>query len=114
MTQPSGNRFARVITAGLAAVVLTVGLVACSSGTGDARCVAAFKSADPRALPANHVSPLDDAVRACSTVAQWRSAWLAVPAAHEGRTDEMGFLQSRCALAELASTALCLEVAAGP
>lgn len=94
-----------------AALLLATGLVACSATTSDDRCLSAFRNVDPRALPPYGASPLDDAVRTCNSVAQWRAAWDAVPSAHEGRTDAMSFLASRCAVASLAQTAICREVA---
>ncbi|MEO8273767.1 MAG: hypothetical protein ABI620_06850 [Chloroflexota bacterium] len=92
--------------------VLIAGLTACSPAGADARCTSAFRSIDPRALPADGVSPLDDAVRACGSIAEWRAAWNAVPGAHEGSTDAMGELARRCAVPSLSRTAICLEVSA--
>ncbi|HEX5591272.1 MAG TPA: hypothetical protein VFX65_13355 [Candidatus Limnocylindrales bacterium] len=94
-----------------AALLLVGGLAACSQSSTEGQCLMAFRNAEPRALPAYGVSPLDDAVRSCSTVAEWQAAWDAVPAAHEGRTDAMGVLADRCAVATLAQEAICRELA---
>lgn len=96
------------------ALLLAGGLVACSATGSDEQCRSAFRNVDPRALPPYGASPLDDAVRACGTIAQWRAAWDAVPSAHEGRTDPMGVLASRCAVDALAETAICREAAGAP
>lgn len=100
-----------MILATAAASLLAAGLLACSGASADERCLAAFRNVDPRALPAYGVSPLDDAVRSCSTIAQWLTAWDAVPAAHEGRTDAMDVLASRCAVGSLANETICRELA---
>ncbi len=95
------------------AAVLGIALIvaACSSAQTDDACTAAFRNADPRALPEYGASPLDDAIRVCSDVAQWRRVWEAVPAAHQGRADPIGFLEGRCAVEALSATRLCRQVA---
>ena len=98
-----------IARAAILVVALLVG--ACSSAQTDNACTAAFRNADPRALPENGASPLDDAVRACSDLAQWRRVWEAVPAAHEGRDDPIGFLRGRCAVEVLSATQLCRQFA---
>ncbi len=98
---------ARTAAAGL---LLAAGVAGCSGGSDD-RCLSAFRNVDPRALPPYGASPLDDAVKSCRTVAEWSAAWDAVPAAHEGRTDALSFLEGRCAVQALASTAICNELA---
>lgn len=99
--------------AGLVVVAATSLLLlgGCSSDDASAACVAAFRDADPRALPPYGASPLDDAIRTCRDVDAWRSAWDAVPGAHPGDTDPIGVLSARCQDQGLASTALCTAVA---
>lgn len=113
MTGTATRPFATIIRSVGPALVLAVGLIACSATGSDDRCLSAFRNVDPRALPPYGASPLDDAVRDCGSVRQWQAAWDSVPSAHEGRTDAMGLLISRCALASLAPTSICREVAAG-
>lgn len=103
--------FTTMAQAFVPALLLAAGLLACSASSSNAGCVSAFRNVDPRALPPYGASPLDDAVRTCTSTAQWREAWDAVPSAHEGRTDAMSFLASRCALPVLAPTAICRELA---
>jgi hypothetical protein len=106
----------RIAAAMLVAAGLATSVTACTradTGNSDDRCLTAFKNIDPRALPPDNASPLDDAVRACATVAEWKTAWDAVPAAHAGRTDAIQELTNRCAVASLATTAICRELAGG-
>jgi hypothetical protein len=91
-------------------VLLAGSVIGCSTGSDD-RCLSAFRSVEPRALPAEGTSPLDDAVRSCGSVAAWMAAWAAVPSAHEARDDALTFLAGRCAVASLASTSICREIA---
>jgi hypothetical protein len=101
--------------AAAAVVALTLALTACSATDGsdlDA-CLSAFRNAQPRAGAPNQASPLDDAVRACTSLADWRAAWDRVPDAHRPDQDPLEFLRSRCGLEILAPTTLCREVAAG-
>ena len=97
----------------VAFVAAAVGLGGCATDDPSGACLAAFRNADPRALPPYGASPLDDAISVCRDVAAWRAAWEAVPAAHPGRTDPIGFLSERCQDPSLASTALCSEAASG-
>ena len=97
----------------VAVFALAGGLAACSAG-GEDRCLSAFRTVDPRALPPYGASPLDDAVRDCGSVAAWNAAWAAVPAAHGARDDPMAFLRGRCAVASLASASICREIANQP
>jgi len=113
VTGPATRLLATMIRSIGPGLVLAVGLVACSATGSDDRCLSAFRSVDPRALPPYGASPLDDAVRNCGSVRQWQAAWDSVPSAHEGTTDAVGFLISRCALASLAPTSICREVTAG-
>ena len=102
----------RVTTIHAFAIAAVVSLAACSSDPVDSQdCVAAFRNAVPRAGPPYGVSPLDDAIRACETFAEWSAAWDAVPAAHPEGSSVRGFLVERCAEPELNPTALCREVA---
>ncbi len=99
----------------LVAILIVGGVGACvgdqgAGGTGGA-CTSAFRNVDPRALPPYGASPLDDAIRGCKTVADWRAAWDAVPAAHPGRSDPIEFLRDRCMDPVLGATTLCHEVA---
>ncbi|MCJ7712235.1 MAG: hypothetical protein MUQ32_15550 [Chloroflexi bacterium] len=101
------------IVRSLLTIVTAFGLIvgACSGGSspGSERCDAAFRNAVPRAGPEYGASPLDDAVRQCASVAEWRSAWERIPTSHESRDDPIRFLLSRCGDAVLAPTALCRE-----
>ncbi len=101
------------IVRSLLAIVAAVGVIvgACSAGSspGAERCDAAFRNVVPRAGPEYGASPLDDAVRQCASVAEWRSAWERFPTSHESRDDPIRFLLSRCADAVLAPTTLCRE-----
>ena len=107
---PHRSRTLRTIV--LAAVLgIALSVAACSAAQTDDRCIAAFRNVDPRALPEYGASPLDDAIRVCSDVAQWRRAWDAVPAAHQSRADPIGFLTGRCAVEVLSATQLCRQVA---
>lgn len=94
---------------GFAVAALLAGVIAsCSSAQpDDQQCLAAFRNAEPRALPPYQVSPLDDAIKACATLAEWRAAWDAFPGAHPGRSDAVAFLADRCTEDELAATRLC-------
>ncbi len=94
-----------------AAAALTAG--ACSGGAslGSDRCDEAFRNAVPRAGAPYGASPLDDAVRQCASVAEWRSAWERIPTSHGSRDDPIGFLLSRCGDPLLAQTALCRQAA---
>ncbi len=98
-----------IARAAILGIVLIV--AACSTAQTDGACTAAFRNADPRALPEYGASPLDDAIRACSDLAQWRRVWDTVPAAHLGRDDALGFLVGRCADGALSATQLCRQVA---
>lgn len=108
-------RFRAVVGGVIAVLILASGLVACSTdseaGQRENACIAAFRNVDPRALPPYGASPLDDAVRRCRSVADWRAAWDAVPAAHQGTTDPLTYLAGRCALESLATTSICRELA---
>lgn len=90
---------------------IALSVAACSAAQTDDACTTAFRNADPRALPENGASPLDDAIRVCSDLAQWRRVWEAVPAAHQSRDDPIGFLKGRCAVEVLSATQLCRQVA---
>lgn len=111
---PVGLNAAALGRAVVSPLILATVLLACSSASVDDRCAAAFRDVDPRALPPYGASPLDDAIRACGSAADFRAAWDAVPAAHEGTTDAYGFLADRCGDASLAPTAICRELAAAP
>jgi len=92
-------------------LILTLLLMGCSgSDTGDAACVAAFRDAEPRAGAPYQVGPLDDAIRRCSSLAEWRDAWVRVPDAHPAGSDVEGYLQERCAAPALVETPLCMAV----
>ncbi len=90
---------------------IALSVAACSAAQTDARCIAAFRNVDPRALPEYGASPLDDAIRVCTDLAQWRRVWETVPAAHLGRDDALGFLVGRCANEVLSATQLCRQIA---
>ena len=110
-------RLQRSIPATVLAVVLAIAAGACTTssttnGTTDyAACVAAFRNAEPRAGAPVKVSPLDDAVRACRSIADWRAAWEQVQAAHPTDADPLAYLEHRCSVDALAPTVLCREVA---
>lgn len=90
---------------------IALSVAACSAAQTDDRCIAAFRNVDLRALPEYGASPLDDAIRVCSDLAQWRRVWDTMPAAHPGRDDALGFLVGRCANEVLSATQLCRQVA---
>ena len=110
-------RLQRSILAAVLAAVLAIAAGACTTssttnGTTDyAACVAAFRNAEPRAGAPAKVSPLDDAVRACRSIADWRAAWEQVPAAHPADYDPLAYLGERCSVDALAPTVLCQEIA---
>lgn len=108
-----GRAASSVHAAAIFAVVSLAGLAAACAGSdsGDAQCLAAFRNAEPRALPPYEVSPLDDAIRACSDLPTWRRAWDAVPGAHLGHEDPLAYLAGRCQETELAATNLCRSLA---
>lgn len=93
-------------------VILSLGvsLAACSSSGVDSDCGSAFQNAEPRGGAPYDASPLDDAIRKCSSLAEWRAAWDAVPASHPGNDDPVLFLEERCSDAVLAVTELCQQV----
>lgn len=93
-------------------VLLTLGvtLAACSSSGVDSDCGSAFRNAEPRGGAPYDASPLDDAIRKCATLAEWRATWNALPDSHPGNDDPVGFLEERCRDAALSVTALCQEV----
>ncbi len=90
---------------------IIVAVAACTSTQADSACIGAFRNLDPRALPPYGASPLDDAIRTCSSVEDWLRAWDAVPDAHAGRNDAVSFLVERCRDQVLAATRLCQDVA---
>lgn len=93
------------------AAALAVSVGACSADTGASNdCLIAFRNAEPRAEPPYGASTLDDAVRACTSLAEWLAAWEQVPASHPEGTDPRSFLLERCADADLELTRLCREV----
>ncbi len=105
----AGGALARLV---LVAMLMVGAVGACVGGQGSAGpCTSAFRDADPQALPPYGASPLDDAIRRCKTVADWRAAWDAVPAAHPGRNDPIEFLRDRCTDPVLAATVLCDQAA---
>ena len=107
------------IPAAVLAAVLAIGAGGCTTssvtnGTTDyAACVAAFRSAEPRAGAPAKVSPLDDAIRTCRSLADWRAAWEQVPAAHPADYDPLAYLQQRCSVDALAATVLCRDFSPG-
>ncbi len=96
------------LSSALLALVLT--LAACSSSGVDSDCGSAFRNAEPRGGVPYDASPLDDAIRRCSTLAEWRATWDALPASHPGNDDPVAFLEERCQDAVLSVTELCQEV----
>ncbi len=108
---PVGRRLSAAILAACL-FVAPVALAACQDEQGRiADCVAAFRDAEPRALPPYQATALDDAVRSCRSYDAWLQAWDQVPGAHQDSTDAAGFLEERCAIEDLASTALCRDFA---
>ncbi len=103
--------------AALLTAVVAVGLVSCSpssgsgAGTADSECVAAFRNAEPRAGAPYQAGPLDDAIRTCSSLADWTDAWDRVPSAHPPTAEAVAYLRQRCeaASADLGPTPLCRE-----
>ena len=90
---------------------LSLLLAGCATDSGASDdCIRAFRSAEPRAGAPYDESTLDDAVRDCGSVAEWRAAWDRVPSAHPAGTDPIEFLVDRCVEPDLAATALCREV----
>ena len=113
------SRLQLSIPAAVLVALLAIGAGACTTSsttnrtTDRAACVAAFRNADPRAGAPEQVSPLDDAIRACLSIADWRAAWEQVPTAHPGGYDPLAYLEQRCSVDALASTALCRQVHSG-
>ncbi len=113
------SRLQLSIPAAVLAAVLAIGAGACTTspttnGTTDyAACVAAFRHVEPRAGAPMQASPLDDAVRTCRSIADWRAAWEQVPAAHPTGDDPLTYLEQRCSIEALAPTVLCREVSPG-
>lgn len=96
MTGPATRLLATIIGSVGLALVLAVGLIACSATGSDDRCLSAFRNVDPRALPPYGASPLDEAVRNCGSVRQWQAAWDSVPSARrQNRRDGLSD-QSLC------------------
>lgn len=110
--QPRGGRARRYGTALVA--VLALGLLGgCSGDAADrGECLTAFRDAQPRAEAPYRTSPLDDAIRRCSSFAHWEHAWQRVPEAHNPSDDAREYLLQRCEVAALAGTTLCEEVTA--
>ncbi len=98
----------RWILPAVAALALTVS--ACAPSGADSDCGSAFRRAEPRAGAPYDASPLDDAIRACADLAEWRATWNALPASHPNGEDPVGFLIERCKDPTLAVTSLCQEV----
>ena len=95
------------------AVVLAIGLLGgCSEAVSDAgECLTAFRNAAPRAGAPYRTSPLDDAIRRCSSYSDWEAAWERVPEAHNPSDDPREYLLERCQVPVLTETSLCEEVA---
>lgn len=88
-------------------------LAACAAGDDASDdCVRAFRNAEPRAEAPYDASTLDDAIRDCGSIDEWRAAWQRVPSAYPAGTDPLEFLIDRCVEPQLAGTALCREVTA--
>lgn len=104
----------RRLTLFIAIPSLSLSLLAgCAADTGASDdCVRAFRNAEPRAAAPYDESTLDDAVRDCGSVSEWRAGWDRVPSAHPAGTDPIDFLTDRCVEPDLANTALCREVSA--
>lgn len=98
----------------LPALLLVAGLAAGCAGTQDdasGACLSAFRDATPRADAPYQVSPLDDAIKRCQTLAAWRDAWERVPEAHPPGQGALEYLDERCRVETLRLTQLCLDVA---
>jgi hypothetical protein len=113
------SRLPLSIPAAALVAAFAIGAGACTTGsttngsTDYAACVAAFRNAEPRAGAPVQVSPLDDAIRTCRTIADWRAAWEQVPAAHPTGNDPLAYLEQRCSVEALAPTVLCREAFPG-
>jgi len=105
-----GVTMIRILIAAISIAGLSAAGCATQSDASSA-CVAAFRNAVPRAGAPYNASPLDDAVRACRSVAAWRDAWTEVPEVHASLADPLAYLEQRCAVEKLAPTELCRDLA---
>ena len=93
--------------------VVALMVVACRGSTGtlpSGPCDTAFKNNETQLAGGKSSELLDEAIAACSSVADWQAAWAAHPNAHGSALDPMIYLAGRCV--DFPATAVCRELTA--
>jgi len=103
------GRHVLVLIAALA-LVMPVG---CSEVIPDSPCRQVFRGNQMEGGGFMGLAALDPAIRACTSVDEWRSAWDEFPKSHSFANDPIGFLKERCQVAKpsLTDTTLCKAAA---
>jgi len=78
------------------ALVMPVG---CSEVIPDSPCRQVFRGNQIEGGGFMGLAALDPAIRACTSVDEWRSAWDEFPKSHSFANDPIAFLKERCRVA---------------
>ena len=89
------GRHVLVLIAALA-LVMPVG---CSEVIPDSPCRQVFRGNQIEGGGFMGLAALDPAIRACTSVDEWRSAWDEFPKSHSFANDPIAFLKERCRVA---------------